>query len=152
MPLLLVRHAVALRRGDWTKPDRVRPLTERGHAQARELVDLLAPYEVERILTSPFVRCVQTVEPLAQHLGLEIERVDELAEGAGDAASRLVGADRAGTLVLCSHGDVLPELFDELAPSARLDEPGFPCAKGSTWVIDDERSRASYLPPPAGAS
>ena len=151
MPLLLVRHAVALRRRDWSKPDRDRPLTPKGYAQAQALVDVLSPFAVERILSSPYVRCVETVEPLAAKLGLPVETVDALAEGAGDAAARLAPG-LTGSVVLCSHGDVVPELFDALAPDAVLDEPGFPCGKGSTWVLDDDRRRARYLPPPEGAA
>lgn len=148
MPLLLVRHAVALRRRDWSKPDHLRPLTPRGYAQADVLVDVLEPYGVTRILSSPYVRCVETVEPLAAKLGLPVETVDALAEGAGDDAARLVPA-MEGAVVLCSHGDVIPELFDVLAPDADLTDPSFPCEKGSTWVVDDDRRRATYLAPPA---
>lgn len=146
MPLLLVRHASAMRRREWSKPDRVRPLTPRGYAQADALADLLAPYGAARVLTSPYVRCVETVEPLAARLGVPVEAVDDLAEGAGAAFAHRLPDDI--TLVVCSHGDVLPVLFDAVAPGATIDQADFPCAKGSTWVIADDRRSARYLPPP----
>ena len=78
--ILLVRHASAGDRDVWDGDDRLRPLDERGRRQASELVELLAAYQVERILSSPALRCVQTVEPLALARGLSIEVRDELSE------------------------------------------------------------------------
>jgi 8-oxo-dGTP diphosphatase len=150
MTLLLVRHAVALRRSDWKRPDHLRPLTPLGYRQADALPELLRPYPIQRILSSPFVRCVETVQPLAAKLGLPIEERPELAEGAGAAAAALV-PDLAGAAVLCSHGDVLPDLLAALAPSV-ADDDELPCAKGSTWVVEEggaRGGRAMYLPPPA---
>ena len=72
MSLLLVRHAVAVSKHDWPSDDRLRPLNDKGFAQARALVDVLAGHRIEVIVSSPAVRCVQTVEPLAAALGLEV--------------------------------------------------------------------------------
>lgn len=144
MSLLLVRHAVALRRRDWTRPDHLRPLTPRGYAQAEQLPELLTPYVVERILSSPSVRCLETVQPLAARLALPVEELPQLAEGSGAAFADLL--DGLGpNLLVCSHGDVVPDLLDVLAPSGGADRP---CAKGSTWVLDDD-APPRYLPPPA---
>ena len=153
MPLLLVRHASALRRHDWSSPDFRRPLTPKGYAQAAALADQLAGYDVRRILSSPYVRCVETVEPLAARLGLPVEPVDALAEGAGASFLRLVDEVETadGAAVLCSHGDVLPILLEALAPAAALSDPSRPCDKGSTWVVAADRRRADYLPPPDGS-
>ncbi len=147
MTLLLVRHAIALRRKEWAQPDHLRPLTPRGLRQAEGLIDLFADFGVDRILSSPSRRCIETVEPLAAHLGLPLEEVPQLAEGAGASAVVLLD-DLTGTVVLCTHGDVLPELFDAIAPKAAPDDGAFPCEKGSTWVLDDDRLRARYLRPP----
>lgn len=148
MTLLFVRHAVALRRRDWTQPDELRPLSPRGYQQADGLPAALARFEVARILSSPSTRCLETVGPLAARLGLPVEEREELAEGAGTAALALLGG-LDGTTVLCSHGDVLPELLGAVAGSERLPEGDLPCEKGSTWVVEDGRTRATYLPPPA---
>jgi len=148
MTLLFVRHAIALRRQDWTRDDDLRPLTPRGYEQAEALPALLESFGVGRILSSPSTRCVETVQPLAARLGLPVEERQELAEGAGAAAARLLeGLD--GTVVLCSHGDVVPELVPAVAPSARQDDGEMPCEKGSTWVVEDDGRSARYLPPPA---
>ena len=78
--ILLVRHASAGDRYEWEGDDRLRPLDERGRRQSGELIELLAQYEVRQLLSSPSLRCIQTVEPFAQAQGLEIEIRDELSE------------------------------------------------------------------------
>ena len=147
MTLLLVRHAVALRRSDWTKPDHLRPLSPRGYAQAEALPSVLADLGVDRILSSGSTRCVETVQPLAAKLGVPVEELPQLAEGAdADAADLLRALD--GVVVACSHGDVIPALLSVLAP--RLVASGeVECEKGSTWVLADGGAEPRYLPPPA---
>jgi phosphohistidine phosphatase SixA len=78
--ILLVRHASAGDRDEWQSDDRLRPLDERGRRQADELIELLVEYEVTRLLSSPSLRCIQTIEPFAQARGLGIEIRDELSE------------------------------------------------------------------------
>lgn len=147
MTLLLVRHAVAVRRRDWAGPDDLRPLAPRGYRQADALSESLASYAVERILSSPYVRCLETVQPLAARLGLPVEPVAELAEGSGRAMTARGGL--AGSVVLCTHGDVVPELLAALASKSVPDDGDPPCAKASTWVVDLASAEASYFPPPA---
>jgi 8-oxo-dGTP diphosphatase len=143
VPVLLIRHAIARPRGRWDDHDDLRPLTKRGRDQAAGLVKQLAKYRIDQVFSSPAVRCVDTVAPLAQRCKLRVVTEKRLAEGNGELAAKLVrrlardGADVA----LCSHGDVVPEVMEAL---------GFDCdrcAKGSTWVIDGDG--ALYLPPPA---
>jgi 8-oxo-dGTP diphosphatase len=140
-PLLLLRHATAGYRREWRGDDRLRPLDVRGRRQAEELVRALAAYDVTRILTSPFARCVQTVEPIAAARGLEIEETLALAEPPGPWARSLVEAVGPGAL-LCTHGDVITEI---LGGEVAYD-------KGSTWVLDaarPDRAPIRYLEPPA---
>lgn len=108
MTSVLVRHASAGDRHDWDGDDRLRPLDARGRRQAAALVELLAGLEVRRIVSSPYARCVETVEPLAAALGLGLEQDERLAEGAGRAALELLSEDG---LVACTHGDVVAELL-----------------------------------------
>jgi phosphohistidine phosphatase SixA len=112
--VLLVRHGRAGDRSKWEGDDRLRPLDGKGRRQAKGLDGLLADYSIDRILSSPYIRCVQTVEPLAAARGVAIEEVDELAEGASreDALGLLERLD-AHCTVLCTHGDVVHELIGE---------------------------------------
>ena len=76
--LLLIRHARAGDRHAWDGDDRVRPVDDRGRLQSVALVEALADFKIDRIVSSPYLRCVQTVEPLAEALGLEIELDEQL--------------------------------------------------------------------------
>ena len=109
MTSVLVRHASAGHRLDWEHDDRLRPLDARGRRQSADLVELLRPLGVRRILSSPYVRCVQTVEPLAAALGLEVELDERLEEGKGGAAAELLREDG---VVCCTHGDIVEALVD----------------------------------------
>jgi len=152
--LLLVRHAHAGTRGKWVGPDHERPLSDLGRRQAEGLVGLLGRLGVTRIVSSPYARCVQTVQPLARALGLEVEERGELAETspvdrAAAIAEALVGAAAA----LCGHGENLPPLLERLAGADGVRLPADrPFAKGATWVLEAENRRlvsARYVPPPA---
>ena len=150
--LFLVRHAAAGSRSDWEKDDRLRPLSSRGEKQALGLARTLAVHPIDRILTSPYVRCRQTVEPLADKLGIEIEEREELAEGEGFKGARDLCQELAGTnSILCSHGDVIPALLDWMTRHGMTLKSAFECKKGSTWEIEvraGEFRRGRYWPPP----
>jgi phosphohistidine phosphatase SixA len=105
---VLLRHASAGHRLDWEHDDHLRPLDARGRQQSTDLVELLRPFGVRRILSSSYVRCVQTVEPLAAALGLEVELDERLKEGEGGAAAELLREDG---VVCCTHGDIVEALL-----------------------------------------
>jgi len=105
---VLLRHTSAGHRGDWDGDDRLRPLDARGRRQAVDLVELLQPLGVRRVVSSPYVRCVASVEPLAAALGLPVEQDERLAEGAGRSAAELLREDG---VVCCTHGDIVEDLI-----------------------------------------
>ena len=129
MTLLLIRHASAGDRDEWVGDDRPRPLDARGREQASRLRELLDDYEITRVLSSPAVRCVQTVEPLARSRGLDIEVRDELSEEQqGDAGAKLVRALIGEQAAVSVHGG----LSDTVAGTSQK--------KGEVLVLDDERN------------
>jgi phosphohistidine phosphatase SixA len=145
----LVRHAKAGSRGRWTAPDRDRPLTDAGRVQAAALVTVVGR-GVRRITSSPYKRCIQTVIPLAEALGLRVEEEIRLAEGAGPEWS-LGELAAAGGTVLCTHGDVMAEVITNLADAKVPLQGGMQWAKGATWAFDIAGGRivaGRYLPPP----
>jgi phosphohistidine phosphatase SixA len=112
--VLLVRHARAGDREQWEGDDRLRPLDGKGRRQAEGLDALLAGYAIERLLSSPYLRCMQTFEPLAEARGLEIEEAPELAEGSTRAdVLRLLAPLGEQVVALSTHGDVVEELMEE---------------------------------------
>jgi 8-oxo-dGTP diphosphatase len=148
----VVRHAKSGSRSDWSGDDRQRPLTKKGIKQAEALVEILKPFPITAIYSSPFLRCVQTVEPLARARKLPVKQTPSLAEGHGLAgAMEFVGDPNLDEVVLSTHGDIVWELVEELVKRkvVKPGEGGF--EKGSTWVVDFEGgafTRARFIPAP----
>jgi len=148
----LVRHAKAQKRAHWNSRDSTRPLTSSGWLQAEGLVKALADEAPERLITSPYVRCRQTLEPLAAHLGLPLELDSRLGEGSSiQGVLDLLKELGKQPGVLCSHGDVIPGLLITLFDEGALEErPLLRCEKGSAWELEGRLAkslRASYLEP-----
>lgn len=153
MPALyFIRHAKAGSRSRWEQDDRVRPLSKSGVRQAEALVSVLARYPISAVLSSPYLRCVQTVEPLARAHRLAVQETPSLAEGAGvNGAFRFIEDLKLSDAALCTHGDVIQELVDELIRRRIVKASQGGLDKGSTWVVDVEKGspvRARYIPAP----
>lgn len=116
--VFLVRHAKAADRTTWTGRDFDRPLVERGHKQAARLALALSlgPERPVLVAASPWVRCVETAEPIAEALGLAVAADDRLGYDGPDlarfvleAAARAGEAPKGGgAAVAVSHGDLIP--------------------------------------------
>jgi 8-oxo-dGTP diphosphatase len=117
-PVVVVRHAQALPRGQWRADDRERPLTTLGRHQAEALTTTLAAYGVDRLVSSSSRRCWTTLAPYGVEAELEIEETDELSEedatdvGVAEEVDRLV--DLREAVAVCSHRPVLPLVFEAL--------------------------------------
>ena len=129
----VVRHARAGSRSRWDgTDDRMRPLTPRGQRQALEIATALAPH-VREVHSSPYLRCVETVAPLATLVGTDVVIDERLAEG-NDWRDLLTFIERSTTsIAVCTHGDLLGDLM------FRLDQRGVAgpgsIEKGCTWSI-----------------
>jgi len=153
--ILVVRHARAGRRDRWVGDDRLRPLSRKGRVQADALpatvAGLLGGVQ-PRLVSSPWVRCLETLTPLAATVGADVLADDVLGEGMGDKAVEALGGWMGSPTVLCTHGDVIERILVEVAAhGVRLGRP-IQSAKGSLWVLSGPCGRveaARYLPPPA---
>jgi len=155
MRVLLVRHGHAGSKKAWSGDDRLRPLDGLGRRQAQALARSLGKLKPTRIVSSPYARCVQTVEPLAAKLGLQVEHSPHLGPDAGPAALDFIHGPTAGpatAIVLCTHREVLELVLPAL--SAQFGVPlghRRPGAKGSTWLLEFRRERlvaVHYQPSP----
>ena len=150
MPIYLVRHAQAGERQD-TDDDYLRPLTDAGRTQAAHLADRFAAIPVPRVLSSPFVRCVQTVEPLAGRHHLVVEETATLAEGSAFTSIIDLLVSAADHTVLCSHGDVIPDTVAALCRRGMEVVGSEDWRKASTWVLErdaDGFTHATVWAPP----
>jgi len=147
-PLVIVRHAKSRSRSGWHEPDPLRPLDARGRARAEALVPILAAYGVTRVVTSPSVRCVDTVMPYAVAVrskarlktGLSEEGFAEQPERAPYHLTRLL--ERGNATVVSSHGPVLPVLLEQLAAIADSGDSGGPAGSGGSAGSGDSLDSA----------
>jgi 8-oxo-(d)GTP phosphatase len=140
--VLLLRHASAGERLPSPAEDRARRLDRSGRAMAKRLPAALAGHEIDRIVTSPHTRCLETVAPLAQTLGLELECREALAPDASRRDTMRLLAELPESALVCTHREVVERLFElELT-----------CEKGGAWLLERRGRRlvpVSYLEPPA---
>jgi phosphohistidine phosphatase SixA len=149
--LLLVRHADAGDKHRWQGPDSLRPLSLAGQAEAAGLVIGLEDYPIWRILTSPTLRCQQTVQPLARDRRLRIEPEQALGVDADLArVLALLEDPRLQDTVVCTHGEVIDQVLTRLVTDGLAVDQPLQWPKGSTWLLDGTSGRlthARYLPP-----
>jgi 8-oxo-dGTP diphosphatase len=150
--IFLVRHAKAGERRD-VGDDTQRPLSKAGWHQARGLVDSLVRAGARDVLlSSPYVRCRQTLEPLADELGIEVDIDHRLGEGESVIAMVEMIHSQPDGAVLCSHGDMIPDTLSALQRRGCdfVGEPNW--KKASVWVIerdaDGNAVSATSWPPP----
>lgn len=150
--LYLVRHAKAGSRSDWMGDDRLRPLSGKGRTQSEALAERLAPLATGDLVSSPYLRCIETLQPLAARLGSAVRTDERLAEETGFVGALALLTELPDDSVLCSHGDVIPETMSALQRrgTAILTEPDW--RKASVWVLDrnaegDITSATVWAPP-----
>lgn len=151
-PVYVIRHAKAGDRRRWSGDDVSRPLSKTGRRQAKGLVRVLSDRTVKRILSSPAIRCLDTVRPLADQRGVPIEPRDELLEGAPlSGLLAMLDELRSSPSVLCAHGDLIPAVVEHLEARGVVAVSDRGWKKGSVWVLEREAGlivRATYIPPP----
>ncbi|PZS13450.1 MAG: NUDIX hydrolase [Pseudonocardiales bacterium] len=135
--ILLVRHAKAGKRSEWRGEDRLRPLDPAGARQAQQLVRFLSCFAPQRVLSADLTRCVQTVEPLARSLGVDV-RIDPafdddsyLATPTATETALLSLAKPGAVTVVCSQGTAIPALIDTLGPGTDSSDT----RKGAAWAL-----------------
>jgi 8-oxo-dGTP pyrophosphatase MutT (NUDIX family)/phosphohistidine phosphatase SixA len=123
-PLIIVRHAKAMDRKDWSRKDSARPINARGRRQAKMLIPMLGAYGVTKLVSSTSTRCVATLLPYAHERELPVETYSSLSEEEGEHDPKGVGslarrvraemlANREPTAA-CVHRPVLPHILDAL--------------------------------------
>ena len=149
--IYLVRHAHAGSRSAWKGDNDRRPLSAKGWGQAEAIAGRLEGEPVARILSSPARRCVETAEPLAKALGVEVEQLDELHEGADpDEVIDLLFGPVGDDTVVVSHGDIIPKVIRRLAAAGMRTKDANISQKGSVWaleIVDGRCVRGRYHPP-----
>lgn len=152
MPFTIVRHAHAGTRSTWAGDDRLRPLSEKGRVQAEQVAAYVAARAPARLVSSPALRCRETLLPLGRELDLTIEVDDRLFEGPREPwlADLVIEAATDDDLVVCTHGDVIPVLLNLLIDDGLPAPRQMHWHKGSVWTIerrDDHWVSSDYWRP-----
>ncbi len=122
--IVALRHGKAVSPEKWDGPDATRPLTPRGAGQAASVAQGIAGFRPARLISSTAVRCLDTIAPTARITGLEVAEDDGISQDAysssGDRVTQVVqrAFERAETVVLCSHGPVLPQIIAAVIAAA----------------------------------
>lgn len=145
--VLVVRHGTAGSKSRFRGDDTKRPLDKKGRAQAEALVGQLLAFGATTVYAADRLRCHQTVQPLAEELGVSIHNERALTEEAYAKNPKrgrhrvLRIAAQPGTPVICTQGKVIPDLIawwcerDGVRPDKSRNH------KGSTWVLSLSRGR-----------
>ena len=148
----LVRHAKAGERRTWEGDDMARPLSKHGWRQAEALGKRLAGKGVSTLYSSPYVRCVQTLEPLAGRIDAAVLEEDRLLEGERFEGVLDLLAEVPEGSVLCSHGDIIPDTISALRRRGMEVQTPADWRKASVWVLRRKGSRITkgkVWPPPS---
>jgi 8-oxo-(d)GTP phosphatase len=122
-PLILLRHAQAEKRVDWSdrylkKPpiDTVRPLTKIGFSQISEISRVLHAYGIKKVISSDASRCISTITQFATEINQPINAYQSLNELGWQAnpspALELImdALNNPTPQVICGHRPALPEI------------------------------------------
>ncbi|MGO4591344.1 NUDIX hydrolase [Paenarthrobacter sp. 2TAF44] len=119
-PLVLIRHAKAKPRSSWTKAEGERPLAATGLRQAAAVQRLLEVWKPQRIVTSPWTRCVATIAPYAKASGAKVKLVEALTEHHHNRSPKKTAAtvealfDKQVPIAVCTHRPALPTVLNQL--------------------------------------
>jgi 8-oxo-dGTP diphosphatase len=119
-PIILLRHAKALKRTDWDGDDGDRPLEHRGQLQAKRLLPIYLPYGISEVHTSDALRCIETIDLMARLIEKTPIFSADLSEYgyAKDKEAPLDYVqdlmDRGAPAIICSHNPIIPKLVKKL--------------------------------------
>jgi phosphohistidine phosphatase SixA len=151
--LYLVRHAKAGSRHEFKGDDRLRPLSGTGRRQAKALATRLVAEDVRKLISSPYLRCIQTLHPTAKVVGTKVETDDRLAEGRSFVDVLDLLDTLSDATALCSHGDVIPDTMAALERRGIEITSPLEWRKASVWVLhrdgEGEIVTAEAWPPPS---
>ena len=123
-PTIVLRHAKAKPRSSWSRAEQERPLAATGRRQALSVQGLVLAWRPEKLVSSPWRRCVETIAPVVKATRLPLKTKSAFTETTARerpkksrrAMRDLLGRRRAQ--VMCTHRPVLPVLLEEIRDAA----------------------------------
>ena len=149
--IYLVRHAKAGERRVWTGDDTSRPLSKHGWKQSRAVAERLAGKGVSTIHSSPYVRCVQTLEPLSELIDTSIEIDQRLREDEPFEPVLELLREVPDSSVMSTHGDIIPATMQALERRGMKMNTRPDWRKSAVWVLKRNKKgdivQATVWPP-----
>jgi phosphohistidine phosphatase SixA len=149
--IYLIRHAHAGNKQTWRGPDDQRPLSATGQHEAAGLIRQLRAHPITTLVSSPALRCQQTLQPLAERRRLPITCDQRLrVDATVDQAAMLLFRPDLEDAVLCTHGELIGQLLEMLRARGTPISQHAQWPKASTWLLRVAGARitdATYLPP-----
>jgi 8-oxo-dGTP diphosphatase len=156
-PIILLRHAKALKRTDWDGDDGDRPLAQLGQIQSMRMLSKYLPFGITEIHTSDAVRCYETVAPIARSLSLDKIYWSELSEYAFEkdkkAAINVVNdiIESEAHAIVCGHNPVIPGIVAKFIGKKNFKELDHGLMPGEAWILhhrDGEIIAIDWMPAP----
>jgi len=140
-PLVLLRHAKAVKREEWDGDDDDRPLAQVGQVQAKRLLSMYLPFAIEEVHSSDAMRCIETIEPITRSLSmnpifstdLSEYRFTKDKEAALDYAQDLMA--RGKSAIICSHNPILPKILKKLIGKKNFKELAQELKPAEAWIL-----------------
>ena len=150
--LYLVRHSKAGERRLWKGDDIHRPLSKKGWKQSELIGKRLAETRPSTLLSSPYVRCIQTLEPLGSLVDRVVEIDHRLCEDAPFEPVLELLRELPDGGVMCTHGDIIPSTVQELVKRGLKMNTQPDWRKSAVWVLKRNKKgdivHATVWPPP----
>jgi len=156
-PLILLRHAKAIDRSEWSGEDTDRPLSAEGERQAKRLLANFKPYGIEEMHSSSAVRCYETITPMARAFNVDFFFTDSLSQDVHikDRERPIKYIHRLLVnnypVLLCSHNPILPETISSFVDKFGVEVAETKLNPADAWVvhhIEREVVSVEFLPGP----
>lgn len=150
-PLILLRHAKALDRKEWSGDDEDRPLTEDGRRQVQKLIKTMHVYGLTSIHTSDAIRCLDTAKPIADALGIELVVNSKLSEYEyhrdGKSAAKYIKGlfEQDERVLVCGHNPILTKIIKKMARRLDMYQEDFSLGKGDAFILHRSKGKIRDL-------
>lgn len=149
--MILLRHAKALDRKEWSGDDEDRPLTEDGRRQVQKLIKTMHVYGLTSIHTSDAIRCLDTAKPIADALGVELVVNSKLSEYEyhrdGKSAAKYIKGlfEQDERVLVCGHNPILTKIIKKMARRLDMYQEDFSLGKGDAFILHRSKGKIRDL-------
>ena len=136
--LVLLRHAKAIKRSEWSDYDLDRPLSADGIEQSQKLIAQLEPFGISGIFSSDATRCFSTIEPFSLAADLRVtvtqdlneEEFEKSAKTSVEYVRQLMKFE--GNQLVAGHNPIIPHVLSKVAG---VDYSADDLSPADAWIV-----------------